>query len=73
MKKKAMVISPADDAPLSPTALGLADKAGDGDELATCVAGFTTKYNNLDSEITQQIDSLQTFQTRSVSSLTARL
>ncbi len=51
MKKKAMVISPADDAPLSP-ALVLAEKpSGAGDELATCVASFSTEYNNLNCAI----------------------
>lgn len=51
MKKKAITISSADDAPLS-TALVLADKpAGAGNELATLVASFTTEYNNLDWEI----------------------
>lgn len=53
MKKKAIAISPADDAPLSTALVPSETPAGAGVELATSVASFTTEYINLDCAINE--------------------
>src|ERR1039458_6707580 len=51
MQQDPTIISPSDDAPLSSALVLVSRPAGTGNELATCVASFTSEYNDLDCAI----------------------
>ena len=53
MQQDPTIISPSDDAPLSSALVLVSRPAGTGNELATCVASFTSEYNDLDCAINE--------------------